>query len=140
MAYTMKIMQASCQDKMVLAIQRDNQLAESFAQQLRQRGFWTFEVTNKTQDPEKLLKQHSIYRCGVTTMSYLRDNVDSFQFPSVVINFDHVISHVKFLERFLTYRNPSTAIEQKECFIYEICFNHSTTSQNLKEYVEKQHQ
>jgi len=135
MNFSTKIMECACQDKIVLAIQRDNQLAESYAFQLRSRGFWAFEITNKTNAPQKLLKQHSVYRCAVTTMSYLRDNVDQFQFPSLIINFDHVVSHVKFLERFLAYRNPSTALERKDCYVYEMCFNHSTTSQNLKEYI-----
>lgn len=139
MEYTTKITDCASQDMMVLAIQRDNQLAESYASQLRSRGFWAFEVTNKTLDPVKLLNQHSVYRCVVTTMSYLRDNVDLFQFPSLVINFDHVVSHVKFLERFLNYRNPAP-MDARDVYIYQMCFNHSTTSQNLKEFIQNQNE
>ena len=140
MDYTMKIMDCACQDKVVLAIQRDNQLAESYAAQLRSKGYWAFEVTNKTADPQKLSDQHSVYRCAVTTMSFLRDNVQMFKRPSLIINFDHVVSHVKFLERWLNYRvsDDPPAPEHCDVYIYQLCFNSSATSQNLKQFLQSQ--
>lgn len=140
MAYISKILECTNQDKIVLSIQRDNALAEIFAQQLRDNGFWSIEVTNKTVDPVKLANQHSVYRCIVTTMAFLRDNSDLFKRPTVVLNFDHVVNHVKFLERWLNYRSEGIPItkDKNEAVIYEMCFQHSPTSQILKEYIQKQ--
>lgn len=141
MDYAVKILESACQDKMVIAIQRDNQLCESFAAQLRQRGYWSFELTNKTSSPEQLAQQHSVYRSVVTTMSFLRDNTDLFKLPSVIINFDHVISRVKFLERFLNYRSNLDGFTndgtRQEVYIYQMCFGNSSTSSSLKEFISR---
>lgn len=137
MEYTTKILECTNQDKIMLSIQRDNQLAEAFAAQLRKNGYWSTDITNKTVEPEKLAEQHSVYRCIVTTMAFLRDNLGMFKRPTVIMNFDHVVNHVKFLERWLNYRfSEKPSEESNEAFIYEMCFQSSTTSQALKEYVQ----
>lgn len=144
MEYMMHILESSLPDLPVLIIHLDKQLAEAFAFQLCNKGFWSMDITSQSTLGTALAIDHShnvseqlkdcltTFRCLVTTMKFLRDNPNVFKLrPSVVINFDLILPCFNYLERWLNYRaeSPSTPqaanaqeSEKEEIFVYTIRF------------------